>query len=136
MTSLYKCSYQSRFLIKICSIIAIVNNLQAYFTGYSFGKVCENSRAGENPRLRLLFTDLLSNSSKRSPRFSPGYEGAESMFYFLYKIIISNLKYFYSLEDKLHMFSPPVNILYVCVPPIQTFCRTSAQAYFSTSVLL
>ena len=29
------------------------------------------------------FTDLLSNSPKRSPRFSPGYEGTENMFYFL-----------------------------------------------------
>ena len=30
-----------------------------------------------------IFTDLLSNSPKRSPRFSPGYEGTENMFYFL-----------------------------------------------------
>ena len=30
-----------------------------------------------------VFTDLLSNSPKRSPRFSPGYEGTENMFYFL-----------------------------------------------------
>ena len=27
-----------------------------------------------------VFTDLLSNSPKRSPRFSPGYEGSENMF--------------------------------------------------------
>ena len=31
----------------------------------------------------LGFTDLLSNSPKRSPRFSPGYECTENMFYFL-----------------------------------------------------
>ena len=30
-----------------------------------------------------VFTDLLSNSPKSSPRFSPGYEGTENMFYFL-----------------------------------------------------
>ena len=30
-----------------------------------------------------VFTDLLSNSPKHSPRFSPGYEGTENMFYFL-----------------------------------------------------
>ena len=33
--------------------------------------------------LKQVFTDLLSNSVKRSPRFSPGYEGTENMFYFL-----------------------------------------------------
>ena len=50
----------------------------------NLGKVCENSRAGENPRLHLgVFTDLLLNSPKCSPRFSPGYEGTENMFYFL-----------------------------------------------------
>ena len=30
-----------------------------------------------------VFTDLLSNSPKRLPRVSPGYEGKENMFYFL-----------------------------------------------------
>ena len=30
-----------------------------------------------------VFTDLLSNSLKRSLRFSPGYEGTENVFYFL-----------------------------------------------------
>ena len=30
-----------------------------------------------------VFTDLLSNSPKRSPRFSPAYEDTENMFYFL-----------------------------------------------------
>ena len=30
-----------------------------------------------------VFTDLLSNSPKRSPRLSPGYEGMENMFCFL-----------------------------------------------------
>ena len=34
-------------------------------------------------RLGFFFTDLLSNSPKRSPRFSPGSEGTENMFYFL-----------------------------------------------------
>ena len=29
-----------------------------------------------------VFTDLLSNSPKRSPRFSPGYEGTETCFFF------------------------------------------------------
>ena len=32
-----------------------------------------------------VFTDLLPNSPKRSPRFSPGYESTENMFYFLNK---------------------------------------------------
>ena len=30
-----------------------------------------------------VFTDLLLNSSKHSPQFSPGHEGTENMFYFL-----------------------------------------------------
>ena len=30
-----------------------------------------------------VFTDLLSNSPKLSPRFSPGYERTDKMFYFL-----------------------------------------------------
>ena len=30
-----------------------------------------------------VFTDLLSNSPKRSPRFSPGYKGTENIFNFL-----------------------------------------------------
>ena len=34
-----------------------------------------------------VFTDLLSNSPKRSPPFSPGYEGTENMFYFLNLIL-------------------------------------------------
>ena len=38
-----------------------------------------------------VFTDLLSNSPKRLPRFSPGCEGTENMFYFFYKIIIFRL---------------------------------------------
>ena len=29
-----------------------------------------------------VFTDLLLNSPKNSPQFSPGYEGTENMFYF------------------------------------------------------
>ena len=52
--------------------------------GENLGKVCESSWAGENPRLRLEFcTDLLSNSPKRSLRFSSGYEGTANTFYFL-----------------------------------------------------
>ena len=75
----------------------------------NLGKVYENSRAGENPRLYTsrvftdllstasrvftdllstaswVFTDLLSNSPKRSPRFLPGYEGTEKFFHFLNK---------------------------------------------------
>ena len=47
----------------------------------NLGKVCENSRAGENLRLRLVFS--LICFPKRLPRFSPGYEGMENMFYFL-----------------------------------------------------
>ena len=39
----------------------------------NLGKVCENSSTA----------DLLQNSPKRSPRFSPGYESTENMFYFL-----------------------------------------------------
>ena len=35
-----------------------------------------------------VFIDLLSNSSKRSPRLSPSYEGTENMFYFLNEIIV------------------------------------------------
>ena len=33
-----------------------------------------------------VFTDLLSNSPKHSPRFSPGYEGTENMFYSLNQV--------------------------------------------------
>ena len=40
-----------------------------------------------------IFTDLLSNSPKCSPRFSPGYESTENMFYFL-----SNDKIHYGTE--------------------------------------
>ena len=52
----------------------------------TFIKICKNSRAGENSRLRI-FTDLLSKSPKRSPRFPPGYEGTENMFYLSIKFI-------------------------------------------------
>ena len=34
---------------------------------------------------------LFKNSYKLSPRFSPGYEGTDNMFYFFYKIIIFRL---------------------------------------------
>ena len=44
-------------------------------------KVWDNSRAGEKPSTASwIFTDLLSNSPKRSPRFSPGCEGTENLF--------------------------------------------------------
>ena len=33
-----------------------------------------------------VFTDLLSNSLERLPRFSPGYEGTENMFYFVNEV--------------------------------------------------
>ena len=59
--------------------------------GENLGKVCENSQASASHRWTAsrVFTDLHSNSPKRSPRFSPGYEGRENMFYFLnIKIII------------------------------------------------
>ena len=36
-----------------------------------------------------VFTDLLLNSPKRSPQFSPVYEGMQNMFYFLNKISVS-----------------------------------------------
>ena len=50
----------------------------------NLSKVCENSRAGEKPStVSRVFTDLLSNSPKHSPWFSPGYECTENMFYFL-----------------------------------------------------
>ena len=40
--------------------------------------------------LDQVFTDVLSNSPKCSPRFSPGYEGTEKMFYFLNRDNIGN----------------------------------------------
>ena len=49
--------------------------------GENLGKVCEDSRASETAS--RVFTDQLLNSPKRLPRFSPGYEGTENMFYFL-----------------------------------------------------
>ena len=55
------------------------------------------SKSGEKPRQSLwefstwwklsivsqVLTDLLSNSPKPSPRFAPGYEGKENMFYLI-----------------------------------------------------
>ena len=35
-----------------------------------------------------VFTNLLSNSPKRSPWFSPGYESTENMFYFLINVLV------------------------------------------------
>ena len=52
-----------------------------------------------------VFTDLLSNSPKCSPRFSPGYEGTENMFYFLNRINIL------SLYDDMHMMAA-VHLVY------------------------
>ena len=48
----------------------------------------QQSLWGFSSRWKLLtsfqvFPDLLANSPKCSPRFSPGYEGTENMFYFL-----------------------------------------------------
>ena len=51
--------------------------------GENLCKVSQNSR---------VFTDLLLNSPKRSPRFSPGYDGMENMFYFLTENGIKQLK--------------------------------------------
>ena len=39
----------------------------------------------KNSTASRFFTNLLSNSPKRSPRFSPGYESTENMFYFFKK---------------------------------------------------
>ena len=53
-----------------------------------------------------VFTDLLSNSPKRSPRFSAGYEGTENMFYFFYKIIIQfRLKDKYNIRIEVRIYS-------------------------------
>ena len=38
-----------------------------------------------------IFTDLLSNCHKRSPRFSPGFEDTEKKFYFLIIIRLGKL---------------------------------------------
>ena len=45
-----------------------------------------------------VFTDLLSKSPKRSPPFSPGYEGTQNMFYFLIKTLWSAIiKAYYNI---------------------------------------
>ena len=54
-------------------------------------------------------TDLLSNSPKRSPQFSPGYEGTENMFYFL-----NILKLYFSMPIRMQKF------LTVVVKPVNT----------------
>ena len=60
----------------------------------NLGKVCENFRADENARLGVGFSaDMHSNSPKRPPRFSPGYEGTENMFYFLSNFTKAALNY-------------------------------------------
>ena len=45
--------------------------------------LCEFSSRWKPLTASRIFTDLLSNSPKHSPRFSPGYEGKENMFYLL-----------------------------------------------------
>ena len=57
------------------------NNIKRYDVGEHKKSVKENEAKlfGKAP----VFTDLFSNSPKRSPRLSPGYEGTENMFYFL-----------------------------------------------------
>ena len=45
-----------------------------------FVRILEQVKSLDRSR---VFTDLLSNSPKHSPRLSPGYEGTENMFYFL-----------------------------------------------------
>ena len=42
----------------------------------------ELSNRWKLPTVSRVFTDLLSNSPKGSPWFSPSYEGTENMFYF------------------------------------------------------
>ena len=53
-----------------------------HHTSAKFVRILEYMKPETKSR---VFTDLLSNSPKRSPRFSPGYEGTENMFYFLNK---------------------------------------------------
>ena len=45
-----------------------------------------------------VFTDLLSNSPKRLPQFSPGYKDTENMFYFL--IIFDSNDNYRTVTDK------------------------------------
>ena len=47
------------------------------------GKICENSGTGENPRLCVRFSLICSGILQILPRFLPGYERTEYMFYFL-----------------------------------------------------
>ena len=97
------------------------------------GKVCENSRAGENPRLRLGFSRIFSgsNSPKHLPLFSPGYEGTENMFYLLNKhgglfyiytspvkrflclVYRSSKKYLHRVIFYSYMYRPQLNITYL-----------------------
>ena len=59
----------------------------ASLPGKNLGEVYENSQAGENLDCVSGFHwSALKNSPKRSPKFSPGYEGTENMSYFLAKI--------------------------------------------------
>ena len=55
----------------------------------TFGRIWE--QISENPRWAGIFY-LLENSHKLCmPKFSPGYEGTENMFWFFYQIIIFRL---------------------------------------------
>ena len=54
--------------------------------GENLGNVCENSRAGENPQLRLVFLLICSRILPNMPQFSPGYEGTKNMFYIQFKV--------------------------------------------------
>ena len=63
-----------------------------------------------------VFTDLLSNSPKCSPQFSPGFEGTENMFYFLNRKVHNfkrtTPKTFFNLNNK----SPVVQQFSRCWP--------------------
>ena len=48
-------------------------------TSVKFVKILEQVKTLACSR---VFTDLLSKSHRHSPRFSPGYEGTENMFFF------------------------------------------------------
>ena len=62
------------------SINTLLCDLWYMFVSAMFGRILEQMKTST---ASWLFTDLLSNSPKRSPQFSPGYESTENMFYFL-----------------------------------------------------
>ena len=51
--------------------------------GENLGKVCENSRVGENPRCNLIFHWSAFKFYQMFASVSPGYEGVVNMFYYL-----------------------------------------------------